>query len=86
MRILEIAEARMPLADYAADVGGDPIILTRDGRPVAALVSVENTDWETIRLSTHPEFLALIEQSRESLRRGEGLSAEELRGRLDATE
>jgi antitoxin (DNA-binding transcriptional repressor) of toxin-antitoxin stability system len=54
--------------------------LTVDGRPVAALVAIENTDAETASLSTNPQFLALIERSR---RRVEGgVSSAEMRRRL----
>lgn len=53
-----------PLAEYAQDVGKEPVILTVAGKPVAALVAIEDADLETVALSTHPQFLALIERSR----------------------
>jgi hypothetical protein len=38
---------------------------TRRDRLVMAVVSLtENDDWERVRLSTHPKFLAIIERSR----------------------
>jgi hypothetical protein len=42
MKTLDLAEATAPLAEYARDVGKEPMIL--DGKPIAALVSVENAD------------------------------------------
>ena len=82
MRTLEIVKATAPLAEYAQNVSQEPVILTLDGKPVAALVSIENVDWETVTLSTHPKFLALIEQSRARQKAEGGISSAEMRRRL----
>ena len=84
MKTLEIAKATAPLAEYARDVSREPVILTVRGKPIAALVSVENADLETITLSTHPQFIALIERSRARQRAEGGISSEEMRRRLGA--
>lgn len=59
MKMLELAKATAPLAEYARDVSKEPVILTVGGKPVAALVAIEDADLETVTLSTHPRFLAL---------------------------
>ena len=82
MKILEVAQATAPLAEYAADVKNEPLILTINGKPVAALVPIENADVETVTLSTHPQFLALIERSRARQKTEGGISSEEIRRRL----
>ena len=82
MKTVEMAEATAPLAEYARDVSSEPVILTVRGKPVAALVSVENADLETITLSTHPQFIALIERSRARQSAEGGISSEEMRRRL----
>lgn len=82
MKILEMAKATAPLAEYARDVNREPVILTVRGKPIAALVSIENADLETITLSTHPQFIALIERSRARQRAEGGISGEEMRRRL----
>lgn len=64
MKTLEMAQATAPLSEYAQDVSKEPVILTVGGEPVAALVWLENTDWETVTLSTHPQFMKLIDESR----------------------
>ena len=51
MKTLEMAKATAPLAEYARDVNKEPVIVTVRGKPIAALVSVENADLETITLS-----------------------------------
>lgn len=82
MKILEMAKATAPLAEYARDVSKEPVILTVGGRPIAALVPIENADLETVALSTHPQFLALIERSRARPKSEGGISSEEMRRRL----
>lgn len=82
MKRLELAKATAPLADYARDVSEGPVILTSGGKPVAALVAIENADLETVTLSTHPEFLALIERSRGRHKAEGGIPSKEMRRRL----
>lgn len=77
-----MAEATASLAEYARDVSKEPMILTVGGKPIAALVSVENADLETTTLSTHPRFIALIERSRARQRAEGGISSAEMRRRL----
>lgn len=82
MKAVEITQATAPLAEYARDVSEEPVIITERGKPIAALVPIENADWETVKLSTHPEFLALIERSRARQKAEGGVSSAEMRRRL----
>ena len=82
MKLLEMSDAVAPLAQYAQEISKEPVIVTVNGKPVAALFPVEDTDWETVTLSTHPQFLALIERSRARQKTEGGISAEEMRRRL----
>ena len=83
MKTLEIKDVTESLADYARDVGKEIAIATRNGKPVAALVSLENVDGETLSLSTNRDFLELIERSRrEHKSKGVLSSGELLRRRL----
>ena len=82
MKTLEMAKATAPLAEYARDVSREPVILTVCGKPIAALVSVENADLETITPSTHPQFITLVERSRARQKAEGGISSKEMRRRL----
>ena len=82
MKTLELDQATASLAEYARGLSEEPVILTVNGKPVAALVSIENADLETITLSTHPRFIALIQKSRARLKAEGGVSSEEMRRRL----
>ena len=80
--MIEMAKATESLANYAQKVRKQPVILTVKGKPVAALVSIENADSETVALSTNSKFLALIERSRTRQKTEGGISSEEMRQRL----
>ena len=82
MKTLEISQATAPLADYAREVREEPVVVTMDGKPIAALVAIENADAKTLKLSTSPDFLALIERSRARQRADGGISSNEMRRRL----
>jgi prevent-host-death family protein len=78
MRRLELEEATGSLVDYVRNGKDGPLVLTVDGRPVAALVPIADADWESFNLSTDPEFIALIERSRARYRTEGGISSEEI--------
>ena len=82
MKIIEMAEATATLADYAREVAVEPVIVTVGDKPVAALVSIENADLETVSLSTNPNFLAIIERSRARHQAEGGIPSDEMRHRL----
>lgn len=82
MKVIEMSDATGALADYAKDLVREPIILTSDGNPIAALLSISEVDLETISLRNNPEFLTILEQSRARLKEEGGISGEEMRRRL----
>ncbi len=82
MRTVEFADAKLPLSEYARKVKKEPFIITKEGKPVAALVSLVNTDMETVSLSNNPKLIRLIERSRSRQKTEGGISAEEMRRRL----
>ncbi len=82
MRKVELRQASAPLSEYAIKAKKEPIIVTKAGKPVAAVVAVPNADVETVSLSTSKKFLAIIERSRSRLKKEGGISSAELRRRL----
>jgi prevent-host-death family protein len=82
MRVIEKTKATAPLAAYANKVKKEPLIVTRKGKPIAALVPIENADLETVSLSTNRKFLELIERSRARQRVEGGISSAEIRQKL----
>ncbi len=82
MKTINVSKATAPLADYVQKVRKGPVILTIDGRPVAALVPIQDADLETVAVGTNPDFLALIERARARHRSEGGISSEEMRRRF----
>ena len=82
MKTVEATQATMPLSEYAKDIVKEPVVVTVKGKPVAALVSIPNTDMETVALSQNQKFLNLIERSRYRQQKEGGISTEEMRRRL----
>ncbi|OGQ55174.1 MAG: hypothetical protein A2W66_04465 [Deltaproteobacteria bacterium RIFCSPLOWO2_02_56_12] len=82
MKKVELRQASAPLSEYALKAKKGPIIVTKAGKPVAAVVPIRNTDGETASLSANRKFLAIIERSRSRLKKEGGISSAELRRRL----
>lgn len=82
MKIVDITEANASLAEYTSGLSEEPVIITDNGEPIAALFNLENVDFETISLSTNPKFIELIERSRAGRRVESGISSQEMRRRL----
>lgn len=82
MKTLELTKATASLATYARRIKRGPMILTAHGKPVAALVLINEADLETMQVSTDPRFLTLIRRSRAQFKRGKGIAPMELRRRL----
>ena len=79
MKRINLSAADRPLAEYAANLRDEIVLLTRHNRAVAAIVPLKNVDRESLALSHHPEFLELIAQSRADFAAGRKLSLHEMR-------
>lgn len=86
MKIVDITEANASLADYTESLSGEPVIITNNGEPIAALINLENVDLETVSLSSNPKFIEMIERSRAWCRQEGGISSIEMRRRLGLSE
>src|SRR5438309_1492463 len=82
MKTIDIAKATGPLREYAENVRGQMVVVTRRGKPVAALIGVDEFDYESLSLSTNPTFVDLIARSRARLEKKGGIPAAEMRRRL----
>lgn len=76
MKAIEISEIASLLESY--DKTNHPLILTRNGKPIAALFPVEDVDIETLSLSMNPKFIDIIDQSRKSQKENGRIFLEDL--------
>lgn len=80
MKSLKLTEITGSLLDYARTGLKEPVVVTKGGKPVMAVVPLTKyDDWESVALSTNPKFMAIIERSRTSVRTTPPLSLEKVR-------
>lgn len=82
MKTIKLSQASRPLAEYAADLRDEIVVLTERNRVVAAIVPLKKSDRESVVLSGHPEFLEIIERSRADFRSGRVISLEAMKNEL----
>src|SRR6266478_5544603 len=85
MNTIESDRATQSLGQAAREAAGEAVVVTEHGKPVAVLLPLENTDLETVSLSSNPRFLKLIERSRSRMSQEGGISSAEVRRRLGLT-
>src|SRR5262249_33447009 len=79
MKIVELENASRPLADYASDLGSDPLLITSHKKPVAALVPIEDVDQESLALALSPQFGKIIRRARAEVKKGKVFSLKQVR-------
>ena len=82
MKTLELKKASKTLADYAAHLGSESIVITSKKKPLAALVSLKGVERESLSLSLNPAFLKIIRRARAEVRRGEFYSLKQIKQEL----
>jgi len=82
MKKIELRKASGSLAEYARQCQKNPILIVKEGKPVAAVVPIRNADVETTTLSTSRQFLSIIKRSRSRRKKEGSISSKEIRRRL----
>ena len=79
MRIAPLADVKAKLSAYIEQSETEgPVVITRNGKAVAVLVSpVDDDDLENLVLARSPRFQKLLGKSRASIKAGHGLSSNE---------
>ena len=78
MRIASIAEVKAKFSGYLKASEDGPIVVTKNGKPVAVLLSVKDEDEiERILLAYSPKFQSLLQIAENEIRDGKGLSHED---------
>ena len=79
MKTLELKKASKALADYATHLGSESIVITSNKKPVAALVSLQGVERESLFLSLNPAFMKIIRRARGEVRREEVYSLKQVK-------
>lgn len=79
MKTIELSKASQSLSAYAEEFSQETIVLTVNGKAVAAVISLEGIDPESLMLSTNQEFLEIIKNSRNEFKSKKTLSLEDIK-------
>jgi prevent-host-death family protein len=68
MKIAPVADVKARFSAYLKESEEGPVIVTRNGKPVAVLISMEDEEeLERIILAYSPKFQSLLEKSRKQI-------------------
>lgn len=77
MKIASVAEMKAHLSAYVKASEDSPVIVTRNGKPVAVLVGVEDEDeLERLVLAYSKRFQSILELADRQIREGRGIPHE----------
>jgi antitoxin (DNA-binding transcriptional repressor) of toxin-antitoxin stability system len=81
MKSIDLTEvsALVPLVTPGSQ---EPVILTRDGQTIAAIVPANEQEVESLLLSINPQFQAILERSQQRMESEGGVPSAEVRKRL----
>jgi prevent-host-death family protein len=78
MKIASVAEIKSQFSAFLKASQGGPVVVTRNGKPVAVIVGVQDEDEiERLLMSYSPRLQAILEKSRKQIREGDVLNHEE---------
>jgi prevent-host-death family protein len=78
MKIVSLAEIIAKFADYLNADRGEPILITENGQPVAAMTLIKDPEaLERFLLANNPKFNQVLDKYRQSLKEEGGLKSED---------
>lgn len=87
MKIATVDEVKAQFGDFVKSSADGPIVVTRDGKPVAVLVGVEDEDEiERLLMAYSPRLRAILDASREEIAAGKGIEQNEFWAEIDSAE
>ena len=85
MNIAPLADVKARFSAYIKKIQKEPVIVTKNGRPVAIMLGIsDKDDLERIMLATSPKFQALLDEAERRIRETGGLSHEEVWEQIEA--
>jgi prevent-host-death family protein len=84
MKIASVAEVKSQFSAFLKATEGGPVVVTRNGRPVAVIVGVQDEEEiERLLMAYSPHLRAILECSRQQIREGQSLSEEEFWSQME---
>jgi antitoxin (DNA-binding transcriptional repressor) of toxin-antitoxin stability system len=88
MKVIDLAEAKNHLEEYARECESAPVVVTVGGKPAFEMIPIRSDDPEFLDrlLATDPEFRQLMEGRRRESDEGKVSSLEAVRERLGGSD
>ena len=87
MKIASVAEVKSQFSAFLKASEGGPVVVTRNGRPVAVIVGVQDEDEiERLLMAYSPHLRSILERSRQQYREGQWLGEEEFWSQVGRTQ
>jgi len=78
MRIASVAEIKAKFSGYLRASEQGPVVITKNGKPVAVLLSITDEDEiERILIAHSPKFRSIVELAEQQVREGMGIKHED---------
>ena len=85
MRIAPVTDVKARFSAYLKESQEGPIVVTRNGRPVAVLLSVEDDEeLERLVLAHSPTFRKILQAARDQIRESGGIQHEDFWREVEA--
>jgi prevent-host-death family protein len=85
MKIAPLAEVKDRFSAYIDETRDAPVIVTRNGRPVAMIIAIEDEDdLDSLLLAHDTRFQQMLEEARQRVGNAGGMPLSELRRRIEA--
>src|SRR6059058_2940375 len=86
MKIASVAEVKAQFSAFLKASEAGPVVVTRNGSPVAVIVGVQDEDEiERLLMAYSPRLQAILEASRKQIREGDVLTHEEFWKEVEAS-
>jgi prevent-host-death family protein len=86
MKTASVTEIESRFNSYVPSSKSEPVVVTRNGRPVAVIFAVQDQDdVERLLMATSTRLQAVISESRKQIRAGDALSHEDFWAQVKAS-
>ena len=76
MKIAALARVKDQFSAYVRESQASPVIITRNGKPVALLTGIrDEDDLDSLLLANNPRFLQILEEARQRVRQTGGMKS-----------
>jgi len=85
MKIASVADVKAQFSSFLKASEGGPVIVTRNGKPVAVIVGVQDEEEiERLMMAYSPRLQAILDKSRNQIREGHGIPNDQFWAEVEA--